>query len=438
MQVVVEKRDGAELSLKVEMSKEKVEEELSHAFRRLVKDTEIPGFRRGRAPRKLFEKKFGTQVIQEEAIRGIYPQIYKEIIDEHKLIPIVDPEFQLIQFSEDKPLIVKVNLITKPQTKLGRYKGIKIKPKKTDVSEDDILAVLKELQKQHARYISVKEKREAREGDGLALDWQAFHQGQELSGKSGKDDVFRLSSSALPPSLFQGLIGLKVGDHKKIGVQFPSDHPEKDFAGREITFEVTAKEIREEVLPPLKDEFARDLKFDNLESLKEHIRKSLEQAKKEQEIRRIREEIVKEVVDDAQIHIPSSLEKKKVEERMQRFEQDLKKQGYSLQDYLKKMGLKEEGFREKVKSTVNNELKTFFVLEAVAEQEGIQVSDEELEERLRRATKGQNEEKIRKLKDQLIKQGRLESIIEQMRMEKVIQFLYDKAQISNNSLVSTA
>jgi len=437
MQVVVEKKDGAEVSLKVEVPKEKVNEEFSRAFRRLVKDVEMPGFRKGRVPRAIFERKFGKKIIQEEAIKELYPQIYKEIVKEHKLIPIIDPELQVIQFSEGKPLVLKIDLVTRPETKLGGYKGIKVKSKEIKVCEDEITAVLSQLQLQHAHYVSVGEKREAREGDWLSLDWQAFYKGERLSGERRKNDVFQLGSSALPSSFSQGLIGSKPGSHKELEVQFPSQHPQRDFAGRKITFEVTVRDVKEQMLPPLNDEFAKNLKFDSLKNLKEHIEKSLKRAKEDQEKKRLKEEIVKKVVNNAQIHLPLSLERKKMEERIRKLERDLKKQGYSLQDYLKEKGLSEKGLQERIKSIVEEELKVFFVLEAIAKQENIQVSEEELKERLKFVTGQQKEEEIRKLKERLSEQDRLESIIEQMRMEKVIEFLYNKAEISNHSLLST-
>jgi len=432
MQVVVEKREGAEFSLKVEMPKEKVKEEFSRAFRRLVKDTQIPGFRKGKIPRKIFERRFGTQIIREEAMKGLFPQVYEEIVNEHKLVPIVDPELEVIQLAEDKPLILRVNLITRPETKLGKYRGIKIKARKTDVLDDEVTVALRELQKQYVDYVSVEGRREAREGDRLILDWQAFFEGEKLPEEKGEDSVLQLNSNILPKPLFEGLIGSKVGEHKRIEVQFPPEHPRKDFAGRKITFQITVKEIKEEVFPPLDDEFAKNLNFKDLKSLKERLRENIKRAKEERERRRIREEIVKRVVDDAQIEVPPSLERKKVEERIERLKQDLKNQGRSLQDYLEEEGLKEEDLRERIKSRVREELKTFFVLEAIAEKEKIHVSEEELETRLRSATGGQREEKIRKLKARLSKEGRLDSIVGQMRMEKVIDFLYREAEINLN------
>jgi trigger factor len=430
MQVVVEKKDGAEISLKVEVPKEKVDEEFSLAFRRLVKDTEVPGFRKGRIPRKIFEKRFGKEIIQEETIKGLYPQIYKEIVKEHKLIPIVDPKLQVIQLSEGKPLVLKIDLITRPETKLGKYKGIKVKSEKIKVSEDEVTTVLKQLQLQHAEYVSVGEEREARKGDWIILDWQAFYKGEKLSGKRGENDAFQLGSSALPSSFSQGLIGLKSGSRKELEVKFPPQHSQRDFAGRKITFKIIVKEVKEKILPPLDDEFAKDLKFDNLKSLREHIEKSLKQAKENQERKRLKEEILKKVIKDTQIQVPLSLEKRNVEERIKKLEHDLKKQGYSLEDYLKEGKLSEEKLRERVRSAVREEFKTFFVLEAIAEEENIQVSEEELKERLKLI--------MEQRRNHPLHQDKLYSLIEQMRMEKVVEFLYNKAEISNHSLLSTA
>jgi len=336
MQVVVERKDGAEVSLKVEVPKQRVDEESSRAFQKLVKDVEVPGFRKGRVPRKIFEKRFGKGIIQEETIRRLYPQIYRRIVKEHNLIPIMDPELRVVQFSEDKPLILEINVITKPETKLGRYKGIKVKSKEIKVSEEEITEVLRQLQKQHNDHVSAAEEGEA----------------------------------------------------------IKKDQSEK------------------EVLPPLDDEFAKELKFDSLKDLRKHIEKNLRKIKEDQENRRLKEEIIKKVVGDTQIQLPPSLERKNVEERIGELERNLKKQGRSLQDYARENGLSEDEIRDRIRSIVREELKTFFVLEAIAEQENIQVSKDELKERLKLIAEHR--------RNRPLHQDRLYSLIEQMRMEKVI------------------
>jgi len=350
MQVVVERKDGAEVSLKVEVPKQRVDEESSRAFQKLVKDVEVPGFRKGRVPRKIFEKRFGKEIIQEETIRRLYPQIYRRIVKEHNLIPIMDPELRVVQFSEDKPLILEINVITKPETKLGRYKGIKVKSKEIKVSEEEITEVLRQLQKQHNDHVSA-----AAEGEAIKKD-----------------------------------------------------------------------QSEKEVLPPLDDEFAKELKFDSLKDLRKHIEKNLRKIKEDQENRRLKEEIIKKVVGDTQIQLPPSLERKNVEERIGELERNLKKQGRSLQDYARENGLSEDEIRDRIRSIVREELKTFFVLEAIAEQENIQVSKDELKERLKLIAEHR--------RNRPLHQDRLYSLIEQMRMEKVIEFLYKEAKIDSSSL----
>ena len=165
MQVAIEKKEGTEITFKVEIPKERVEEELSQAFRRVVKDVRIDGFRKGKVPRKIFEKRFGKAVLREEVIKQVYPGIYKQIIEEHKLTPIIEPTLEIVQFSTDKPLILKIDLVDKPEVTLGRYKGIKIAKKEISVSPEEIETTLERLQQQQTRYVPLQEKRKTTENE---------------------------------------------------------------------------------------------------------------------------------------------------------------------------------------------------------------------------------------------------------------------------------
>ena len=175
MEISIEKEENSEISLKVEFPEKRVEEELFQAFRKLVKNVEIPGFRKGKIPRKIFERRFGEEKIQEEVIKKLYPEVYREIVNKYKLLPLIEPEMKVSQFSRHKPLILEVNLITKPEVKLDKYKGIKAEREKIKISENEIEEALKNLQKQSITYVPVEEKRGIKEGDGIVIDWESFY-----------------------------------------------------------------------------------------------------------------------------------------------------------------------------------------------------------------------------------------------------------------------
>lgn len=431
MQVAIEKKEGTEITFKVEIAKEKVEEELSQAFRRVVKDVKVDGFRKGKVPRKIFERRFGEAVVREEVIKKIYPEIYQKIVEEHKLVPIIEPTLEIVQFSADKPLILKINLIDKPEVTLGKYKGIKTAKKEINISAKEIETTLKQLQQQHTRYVPLQEKRKAEENDWVVLDFQVFQQGKLLPGQTQKDFLFKIGSPTFPASFSQGLVGLKAGEGKDLKVQLPSSHPQKDFAGKEFTFKVLLKELRKEEVPLLDNEFAKNLKFDDLEALKKHIQDELQKTKENWEERRLKKEIIEKAVNDSKVKVPPSLIERRVEERIKELKSKIEKQGADFEDYLKKEKLSEEKLRTRLYKEIESEFSTFFVMEKIIEQEKIEVKEEEIDERLKKSVNGElKEEKLVRIKKNLDSRGELNTIKARMREEKVINLLYQQARIS--------
>ena len=430
MQITVEKKEGAELSFKVEVPKERVEEELSRAFHRLVREAKVPGFRKGKVPRKIFEHRFGQEVLQKEAIKRLYPEVYQEVVVQQNLSPIIEPTLEILQFSPNKPLILRIDLVTKPEVKLGKYKGIKVKERKIETSKDEITRALGQLQEQYADYPPVKEKRGVRDNDWVTLDWQVFYKGKLLARGVEKNFTFQIGSLVFPPSFSQGLIGLKTGEKRSLEIQFPLNYPRKDFAGREITFEVTLKQIREKRVPPIDGKFVKNLKFNSLKSLRKHIKENIAKTKKNWEEKRLSSETVRKVVEDSKVDLPLSLVEGKVDERRSQLENRLKERETTLEDYIKDQKLSEKELQEKLKSEVEKDLKTYFVLEAIAEQEKIEVKEEEIEERLRSLVRGKVEEKdIIRLKNSLATSGELKILTAELRNEKVVDFLYHQARI---------
>lgn len=430
MQIAVEKKEGAELSFKVEVPKERVEEELSQAFRRLVREVKVPGFRKGKVPRKIFEHRFGQGILQEEVIKKLYPEVYREVVNKQSLSPIIEPTLEILQFSPNKPLILRIDLVTKPEVKVGKYQGIKVKERKIETSKDEITRALRQLQEQYADYPPVKEKRGVKDNDWVTLDWKSFYKGKLLPRGVEKNFTLQIGSPAFPPSFSQGLIGLRSGEKRSLEIQFPLNYPHKDFTGREITFEVTLKEIREKRVPRLNAEFAKNLKFDNLKSLRKHIKDNIAKTKKNWEEKRLKAETVREVVESSTVDLPLSLVERKVDERRRQLENRLKERGTSLENYIKDQKLSEKELQEKLKSEGEKDLKTYFVLEAIAEQEKIEVKEEEIEKRLRSSVRGKVEEKdIIRLKNSLAARGELKILAAELRNEKVIDFLYHQAKI---------
>ncbi len=431
MQVAIEKKEGTEITFKVEIAKERVQEELSQAFRRVVKDVKIDGFRKGKVPQKIFERRFGEAVVREEVIKKIYPEIYKKIVEEHKLVPIIEPTLEIVQFSADKSLILKIDLVDKPEVSLGKYKGIKIAKKEISVSAKEIEKTLEQLQQQHTKYMPLKEKRKVKENDWVVLDFQVFQQGKLLPDQTQKDFLFKIGSSTFPTSFSQGLVGLKVGEEKDLKIQLPSSHPQKDFAGKEFTFKILLKELRKEEVPLLDNEFAKNLKSDDLKALKKHIQDELQKSKENWEERRLKKEIIEKAVNDSKVKVPPSLIERRIEERIKELKSKIEEQGADFEDYLKKEKLSEEKLRTRLYEEIKKEFSTFFIMEGIIEREKIEIKEEEIDERLKKSVNGKlKEEKLVRIKKNLDSRGELNTIKARMREEKVINLLYQEARIS--------
>ncbi len=431
MQITIEKKEESEVSLKVEVPREKIEEEISRAFRTLVKETKVPGFRKGKIPRKIFEAHFGKETLQEEAMERLYPQIYKEIENEYKLIPVIKPKVEILSSTVNKPLVLKIDMVTKPPVGVGSYEGIEVKRKKIEVSEKEIIETLKQIQKQHANYVPIKEKRGAKKGDWLILDldWEVKSSGKKSLRKKEKNLYFPLGSPSLPSSLSKGLVGIKTEESRHLEVEFPPQYAQKEFAGKNIIFQVLLKEIKEEKLPLIDDEFAKDLKFNDLKSLKENLKEKITQIKETEEEKRLKKEIVKKIVDNTHVSLSSSLVEEKIKEKIEDLENELKSKGSSLRKYLEEKKLKETQLREKLRPGVEKNLKTFFILDAIIEKENISVEEKEIEERLKNLANIKNEEELKKLKNNFLQTGRLEVLKNQIKEEKTIELLYNKAKI---------
>lgn len=435
MQIKVNKREKSQVNLEVEVPVETVREVFFQAFKKVAQEVEVPGFRKGKVPRKIFEQKFGKEAIRDEAFKQLYLRIYKKILQEEKINPLTHPEVELVKFSEDEPAFIKLEIATEPPIKLGTYKGIKVKREKVKVDEKEVEEQLKGLQRKNAEYPPLLENRPTQEGDWLSLEVRSLS--PEVSfGRTNQENLwYKLGSDQLPPSFHQELLGAKIGDEKVVDTVVPPEHPQKAIAGKKLSFNVKVKDIRKEKLPPLDDEFAKKLNFENIKQLKDEIRKELEKFKERKEEERIRREILGKVIKNSQVEIPPLLVERGVEERMAELIEELRKKGLTLQNYLQEQKINEEKLKQILQTQIENELKLFFILNEIAQRENINVTEEELDKRLELFFKGKDKEiKARKLKKELSEKGRLNTLVQRIRNEKVIDFLYQQAEISEGIL----
>jgi len=438
MQIKVSKREKAQVNLEVEVPTDTVKEVFSRAFRRVAQKVQVPGFRKGKVPRKIFEQRYGKEPIEDEAFKELYFRIYNQIIKEEKIIPLIHPRVEVIKFSEDEPAVIKLEIATEPPVKLGTYRKIKVKKKKIKVNEEEVEEQLKKLQKRYAEYPPLLENRPTQEGDWLALEIRTLSPEISVGKVKGENLWYQLGSEQLPPSFHQRLLGAKIGDEKIIETVVPSEHPQKNLAGKKLSFNVKVKDIRREKLPPIDDEFARKFDFENMKALREWIGKELEKFKERKEEERLRGEILEKVVKNSQVEVPPLLIEREIEDKMERLQEELRKKGLGLPQYLEEQNITEEKLREFFKTQAENEMKLFFILNEIARKEKIDVTEEEIDRRLELLVQDKDKKaKVRNLKEELIKRGRLDSLVQRIKNEKVIDFLYQQAEISGGILSIT-
>jgi len=437
MQIKVNKKEKSQLDIEVEVPVETVEKVFLRAFKKLAYQVEVPGFRRGKIPRKIFEQRYGKEPIKEEAIKELYPLVYKKVLEQEKINPFGYPRMEVIKLSEGEPALIKLEIPLKPEIKIGQYKKIKVKRKKIEVSEKEVTQQLERLQKNYVEYPPLLENRPTRKGDWLALQMRLILPDKPFAKTKEENIWYKLGSDQLPPSFHRELLGAKIGDEKIIETILPLDHPRKDLAGKKLSFNVKVKDIRKEKMPLLNDDFAKKLNFKDMKSLKEKIKEEIRKIKEKEEEERIKTRIIEKILENSDIEIPSLLIQRGIEDEMDKLKEQLKKRGLDLPSYLKQQNMDEEKLRKLFKDKVEMELKTLLLLDEIAKKEKMDVTEEEVDKRLEMMVEGENKkEKIKRLKEELAKKNNLNSIIYRIRNEKVIDFLYQQADISGSILLT--
>ncbi|HBT20375.1 MAG TPA: trigger factor [Peptococcaceae bacterium] len=424
MKAEVEKIENNWVNLKIEVEAEKVNQALDRAYRKLVKEVSIPGFRKGKAPRKILENFLGTEPLYEEALDFIMQEIYTEAVEQAKIQPIDAPQVAVEQFEEDKPLILNIKVEVKPEIKLGEYKGIKIKKPVVEVKEEEVQEYLEKLQKRHARIKTVVDGT-VEQGDIAIIDYKGFIDGQTFAGGIASNVSIEVGSGRFIEGFEEQLVGAKVGETREVKVTFPEDYRDKNLAGKEAVFNVTIKEIKRKELLPLDDEFAKDVsQFNTLEELKEDIRNKLKEEKEKKVRQEIRDEVIKKVVENAELEVPETLIKRRIDAHIKRLDERLKMQGYSLEEYCEAAETTEEELREKYREQAIESVKTDLVLEEIAQRENIKVSEDEIFEEIQNLAKDYNES-VENVQKHLRLKDNLQALTYGLLIDKTIKFLVD-------------
>lgn len=424
MQFNLEKLDKNFVALEVTFDTEEVEEALSESYKRVVKKVNIPGFRKGHVPRAILEKQFGKEVLYEEAIDIILPKGYLKALEEYKLEPIDQPKLDVKEaFEAGKPFAFKATVEVLPEVKLGQYKGLEVEKPKVEVKDEQVAERLASLQERHAELV-LSEKKNLEKGDFAIIDFEGYVDGQPFSGGAAQAYSLEIGSGSFIPGFEEQLIGMEVGTDKDIKVTFPSDYPREDLAEKEATFKVSLKEIKVKEIPDADDEFAKSVgNFETIEDLKADLREKMTEWAKQDAETSFAQAAVNQAVENAEIETPETLVKREMEDLLHRFEHNLAYQGLTLDKYLDYVKKSKEEVLEDFRPEALKRVKTDLVLTNIAQAENLEVTEEELNEKLQELAERYQQKNSAKLRETLESKGQLGSIKQAILLEKASDFI---------------
>ena len=377
----VEKENGV-AKVTVEIAKDEFQTALDKAYAKVRKDIMIPGFRKGKAPRKFVEKMYGAQVFYEDAVNEIFPEIYKEAIEAQDFKAVGQPSVADMQTPEDGSVVLVVSTELYPEVTLGEYKGIEVGKKAVAVTDDEVAAELGRMQDRAARIETVE--REAQMGDTVVLDFDGYVDGKQFQGGKAEGYTLTLGSGAFIPGFEDQLAGLKAGDEKDVEVKFPENYT-KELAGKDATFKCKIHEVKETIKPGLDDEFAKDVsEYDTLDALKDSIRADLTAKRQESVDREFENDAVLAAGKNMTCDIPACMIDEQADRQLEQFAYQLQAQGMKFEDYMKMVGGDVKSMRDTMRPMAEQTVRTNILLSEITKQENIEVSDEEIEEELKK------------------------------------------------------
>jgi len=375
-----EKQEHSVVALTIEITKAEFEAAKDKAFKKTGKNITVPGFRKGKAPRKMIEKLYGEGVFFEEAFNIIYPDAMEMAVEKSGIKPVGRADVDLGDPAEEGGLTIIAKVPVEPEVELGEYKGIEVEKETVKVLQADVKAELNRMAQRNARTETVERK--AKKNDTVDIDFEGFVDGIPFEGGKAEHHELTLGSGAFIPGFEDQLIGCKAGDEKDVVVTFPEEYHAKELAGKEATFKCKVHKVEETILPEIDDEFAKDVSdtCETLDDLKKEITERLKAERQEAADNAFEEKVLDAVIDGMKADIPAAMIDAQVDTIVQDFGYRLQMQGMGLEQYLKMTGTEMGAFRAMFKDQAERQVKTRLALQKVVELEGITVSDKELEE----------------------------------------------------------
>lgn len=415
------------VKLTFEVSAEDFAKAINSVYKKNVKKFNIPGFRKGKAPKAVIEKYYSESVFYEDAVNEVLPAAYEAAVKEADLDVVARPEIDLEEIKKGEPVVFTALVTTKPEVKLGDYKGIEVEKIEYNVTDEDVQKDLEAAQKKNARLITV-EDRGIENGDIAVIDFEGFVDDVPFDGGKGEDYELEIGSGTFIPGFEDQLVGANTDDLVDVKVTFPEEYHAENLKGKDAVFKVKVNEIKVRELPELDDDFASEVsEFDTLDEYKADVKKKLEEASENKAKAETENAIINKVVENAEFEIPEAMKEAQIDRLINDFAQRLQYQGINLDMYLQYTGMTMEQLRAQFDQQAIDRLNTSLVLEAVMNAEGIETGPEELELELVDMSKKYNME-IDKLKE-LISEPEMENLKKDLAIQKTIKMIVDNAVV---------
>lgn len=427
MKYEIIKKENCEVTIKATIASEEFEKAVLAVYNKNKGKFNIPGFRKGKAPKTIIEKQYGEGVFYEEAVNSLLPTHYEKALDELKIEPVARPDIDIEEIAPKQDLVFTAVITVAPEFTLEGYKGIEVEKVNAEVTDQMIDEEIEKTRNMNARLVSVTD-RAVQDGDTVIIDYSGFVGETQFEGGTASNQELVIGSNRFIPGFEPQLIGANIGDHVHVNVTFPEVYHSDELAGKEAVFHVTVNDIKFKELPTLDDEFAKDIsEFDTLEAYKASIKSELEVSVADSSKAAQRDKVIDKVTELITVEIPEKMIDAEVDGMMKEFDQQLKSQGLSLDQYVQFTGGSFESLQEQMKPDALARVKTSLVIEKVMAQENIEVSDEDVEKELQTIAEMQKRdiEEIRKL----FVRDNFEYLKSNLKSRKTVDFLVEHAKL---------
>lgn len=428
MNVKVEKVEKNKVKLEIEVDAQKFEEAMQKSFQKNVNKYTVQGFRKGKTPRKIFERYYGEGVLYEDAFNIAGADAYDKAIEDNNIFAIDRPEIDIVEIGSGKNLVFTAEVTVKPEIEIKKYKGIEVKKVEYNVTDADINQELEKMREKNARLVAI-EDRDLQDGDIAMIDYEGSIDGVPFEGGSATNYELEIGKGTFINGFEEQLVGMKLNEEKEIKVTFPEEYHSKEVAGKDATFKVFLHSMKAKELPEIDDEFAKDVsEFDTLELLKEDIKTKLSDANEQKAKKEIEDDLLEKIIENSEVEIPRIMIEKQIDAIVRDFDWRMRMQGMNLENYLQFTNTNYNEFRAKFSEGAEKSVKIQLALEKISKDEKIEVTDEDLNSRISEIAKGYSQEAEdfkKSLKDEDI-----DYLKDELKTNNTIKFLMEEAVIS--------